>query len=55
MQMSAMRQLHASTDAESSQLFAVLVSFSRHIGRLNGLIDVARARVDLGSGGVNVG
>src|SRR5581483_9508369 len=53
MQMSAIRQLYASIAAKSSQLFAGTASFSRHIGRLNGLIDVGHARADLGIGGVN--
>lgn len=40
MLMSAMRQLHASTDAKSSQLFAGAASFSRHIRKLYGPSDV---------------
>ncbi|BBZ91655.1 hypothetical protein ACVIWV_006761 [Bradyrhizobium diazoefficiens] len=44
MLLSAMRQRQAGTDTKSTQLFTGTVSFSRHMGRLNGPRDVGRAR-----------
>ena len=40
MLVSAMRQQRASMGAKSSQPFAGVASFSRHIGRLNGQTEV---------------